>query len=187
MNGELRVGFFSRRHIRKGDEITFDYKYERYGSHAQKCFCGAKTCRGWLGGEPDKENKKPGESRVGTAVFPWHMKLLLISVYVCSALLTWPVAGLGKSEDMIVVVTLSCAQCLLFLETFNLEMHHFAIWFVLLICTPFQILFQWKKVMTITGRPRRWRTKRTRSWRGPRSSSSNHSTTTNNSNSLNLW
>ena len=59
---------------------------------------------------------------------------------------------------MIVVVTLSCAQCLLFLETFNLEMHHFAIWFVILICTPFQILFQWKKVMTITGRPRRWRT-----------------------------
>jgi histone-lysine N-methyltransferase SETD2 len=49
--------------IRKGDEITFDYKYERYGQEAQKCFCGAKICRGWLGGEPDKENRKPGKSQ----------------------------------------------------------------------------------------------------------------------------
>ena len=61
VNGELRVGFFSRRLIRKGEEITFDYKYERYGQHAQKCFCGAKICRGWLGGEPDKENQRPGQ------------------------------------------------------------------------------------------------------------------------------
>ena len=30
VNGELRVGFFSKRTIGKGEEITFDYKYERY-------------------------------------------------------------------------------------------------------------------------------------------------------------
>ena len=52
VNGELRVGFFSRRPIAKGDEITFDYKYERYGQEAQKCYCGADSCRGWLGGNP---------------------------------------------------------------------------------------------------------------------------------------
>ena len=57
VNGELRVGFFSRRQILPGEEITFDYKYERYGQHAQKCYCGSSNCRGWLGGEPEKEGK----------------------------------------------------------------------------------------------------------------------------------
>lgn len=56
------MGFFSKRTILKGEEITFDYKYERYGQHAQKCFCGSSNCRGWLGGEPDKENRKPEAS-----------------------------------------------------------------------------------------------------------------------------
>ena len=55
VNGELRVGFFSRRPIAKGDEITFDYKYERYGQEAQKCYCGADNCRGWLGGNPEED------------------------------------------------------------------------------------------------------------------------------------
>ena len=57
VNGELRVGFFSKRKILPGEEITFDYKYERYGQHAQKCYCGSSNCRGWLGGEPEKECK----------------------------------------------------------------------------------------------------------------------------------
>ncbi len=52
VNGELRIGFFSKRVIRRGEEITFDYKYERYGQEAQKCYCGSDNCRGWLGGEP---------------------------------------------------------------------------------------------------------------------------------------
>ena len=54
MNGELRIGFFSKRLIPRGEEITFDYKYERYGQQAQKCYCGSELCRGWLGGEPGK-------------------------------------------------------------------------------------------------------------------------------------
>lgn len=31
VNGELRIGFFSKREIMKGDEITFDYQFQRYG------------------------------------------------------------------------------------------------------------------------------------------------------------
>ena len=42
----------------KGDEITFDYKFERYGQEAQKCYCGASNCRGWLGGSPDKKRQQ---------------------------------------------------------------------------------------------------------------------------------
>ena len=61
MDGELRVGFFSRRKIGPGEEITFDYKYERYGQQAQKCYCGSGNCRGWLGGEPEKDDKETSE------------------------------------------------------------------------------------------------------------------------------
>ena len=31
VSGEVRIGFFSIKDIKKGEEITFDYKYERYG------------------------------------------------------------------------------------------------------------------------------------------------------------
>lgn len=52
----MRVGFFSKKSISKGEEITFDYKYERYGQQAQECFCGSSNCRGWLGGEPGNDD-----------------------------------------------------------------------------------------------------------------------------------
>ena len=61
VDGELRVGFFSKRKIKPGEEITFDYKYERYGQNAQKCFCGATNCRGWLGGEPEKDEPESSD------------------------------------------------------------------------------------------------------------------------------
>merc|ERR1719322_2227674 len=61
VDGELRVGFFAKRSIARGEEITFDYKYERYGQEAQKCYCGSGNCRGWLGGEPDDKDKEDEE------------------------------------------------------------------------------------------------------------------------------
>lgn len=63
VNGELRVGFFSRKDIKQGDEITFDYQYQRYGKEAQKCYCGALNCRGWIGENPlDDEEEETNES-----------------------------------------------------------------------------------------------------------------------------
>lgn len=50
MNGLLRVGFFSLRDIECGDEITFDYQFQRFGERAQKCYCGSANCRNYLGG-----------------------------------------------------------------------------------------------------------------------------------------
>ncbi|XP_034119176.1 probable histone-lysine N-methyltransferase CG1716 [Drosophila albomicans] len=55
VNGELRIGFFSVKRIESGEEITFDYQYQRYGRDAQRCYCEADNCRGWIGGEPDTE------------------------------------------------------------------------------------------------------------------------------------
>ncbi|RUS84583.1 hypothetical protein EGW08_007678, partial [Elysia chlorotica] len=48
VNGELRVGFFTRKEVKKGEELTFDYQFEHYGE-AQKCYCGAENCRGYIG------------------------------------------------------------------------------------------------------------------------------------------
>ncbi|KAG7469756.1 hypothetical protein MATL_G00132080 [Megalops atlanticus] len=51
VNGQLRVGFFTTKAVTAGTELTFDYQFQRYGKEAQKCLCGAPTCRGFLGGE----------------------------------------------------------------------------------------------------------------------------------------
>lgn len=65
VNGELRIGFFSTRTILAGEEITFDYRFQRYGKEAQKCYCEAATCRGWLGERPveseDEEEEEEEE------------------------------------------------------------------------------------------------------------------------------
>ncbi|CAM9421702.1 unnamed protein product [Lampetra planeri] len=61
VNGQLRVGFFSRRLVPAGTELTFDYQFQRYGKEAQKCFCGSANCRGVLGGE----NRTSVRSSVG--------------------------------------------------------------------------------------------------------------------------
>uniref|UniRef100_A0A672LS57 [histone H3]-lysine(36) N-trimethyltransferase n=1 Tax=Sinocyclocheilus grahami TaxID=75366 RepID=A0A672LS57_SINGR len=51
VNGQLRVGFFTTKAVTAGAELTFDYQFQRYGKEAQKCFCGAPSCRGLIGGE----------------------------------------------------------------------------------------------------------------------------------------
>lgn len=58
VNGELRIGFFNKKFIAAGDEITFDYHFQRYGKEAQKCFCEAPNCRGWIGDTPEEEKEK---------------------------------------------------------------------------------------------------------------------------------
>ncbi|EDV96058.1 probable histone-lysine N-methyltransferase CG1716 [Drosophila grimshawi] len=55
VNGELRIGFFSLKTIMPGEEITFDYQYQRYGRDAQRCYCESANCRGWIGNEPESD------------------------------------------------------------------------------------------------------------------------------------
>ncbi|XP_046385878.1 uncharacterized protein LOC124155803 isoform X2 [Ischnura elegans] len=57
VNGELRIGFFSKEFIPCGDEITFDYQLQRYGKEAQRCYCEKALCRGWIGEDPEKEKR----------------------------------------------------------------------------------------------------------------------------------
>ncbi|XP_065366188.1 probable histone-lysine N-methyltransferase CG1716 [Calliphora vicina] len=55
VNGELRIGFFSRKSIMPGEEITFNYQYQRYGREAQRCYCESANCTGWIGQEPTSD------------------------------------------------------------------------------------------------------------------------------------
>lgn len=50
VNGDLRIGFFTIRNLQAGEEVTFDYQFQRYGRKAQKCYCDAPSCRGYIGG-----------------------------------------------------------------------------------------------------------------------------------------
>ncbi|XP_057773185.1 histone-lysine N-methyltransferase ASHH2-like [Salvia miltiorrhiza] len=55
VNGEVCVGLFAVRDIKKGEEVTFDYNYVRvFGAAAKKCVCGSPNCRGYIGGDPTK-------------------------------------------------------------------------------------------------------------------------------------
>ncbi|XP_033101978.1 uncharacterized protein LOC117105068 isoform X2 [Anneissia japonica] len=61
VNGALRVGFFTSKPLKMGEELTFDYQFEVYGEEAQKCYCGADTCRGFIG-KRKPQPKGRGES-----------------------------------------------------------------------------------------------------------------------------
>lgn len=53
VNGEICIGLFALRDIKKGEEVTFDYNYVRvFGAAAKKCYCGSSQCRGYIGGDP---------------------------------------------------------------------------------------------------------------------------------------
>ncbi|KAJ1567124.1 histone methyltransferase set2, partial [Cladochytrium tenue] len=43
VGSQLRMGLFALRDIKEGEELTFDYKFERYGAEPQICYCGETT------------------------------------------------------------------------------------------------------------------------------------------------
>ncbi|KAK7045470.1 histone methyltransferase set2 [Paramarasmius palmivorus] len=47
----VRMGIFSKRNIKKHEELTFNYNVDRYGHQAQTCYCGEPNCVGFIGGK----------------------------------------------------------------------------------------------------------------------------------------
>ncbi|GAA5809198.1 hypothetical protein MFLAVUS_002603 [Mucor flavus] len=58
----MRIGIFTRRPIKAGQELTFDYKFERYGAVAQRCYCGEANCKGFIGGSLKSDAPKATEA-----------------------------------------------------------------------------------------------------------------------------
>jgi len=50
VRGELAVGLFTTRPVSKGEELTFDYNFERYGDKPLRCLCATAACSGYIGG-----------------------------------------------------------------------------------------------------------------------------------------
>ncbi|MEW5296794.1 MAG: hypothetical protein WDW36_000048 [Sanguina aurantia] len=50
VKGELAIGLFALKDIALGEELTFDYNFERYGDKPMKCFCASRICRKFIGG-----------------------------------------------------------------------------------------------------------------------------------------
>ena len=61
----MRIGLFAIKDIEAGEEITFDYQFERVGAKKQQCFCGSKNCRGFLGEKPNPAEKKSNYQKKG--------------------------------------------------------------------------------------------------------------------------
>ena len=56
---KLRMGIFSKRDIKQGEELVFDYNVDRYGAEPQACYCGEKHCIGYIGGKTQTGGNKP--------------------------------------------------------------------------------------------------------------------------------
>jgi hypothetical protein len=42
------VKVFAWRAIRRGEEITIDYRLNAFGGERTRCLCGAPSCTGWV-------------------------------------------------------------------------------------------------------------------------------------------
>ncbi|KAK1957593.1 SET domain-containing protein [Colletotrichum sublineola] len=52
---KLRMGIFSSRAIKAGEELVFNYNVDRYGADPQPCYCGEPNCTGFIGGKTQTE------------------------------------------------------------------------------------------------------------------------------------
>ncbi|KAJ1958657.1 hypothetical protein IWQ62_004864 [Dispira parvispora] len=59
VGSQFRMGIFTTRPIPKDTEITFDYKFVRYGAEPQRCFCGEPCCKGYIGVAKEAYDRDP--------------------------------------------------------------------------------------------------------------------------------
>ncbi|PVU87451.1 hypothetical protein BB559_006047 [Furculomyces boomerangus] len=63
VGGQIRMGIFAQRRIPKGEELSFDYKFERIeGTEPQPCYCNEPQCKGVIGVEKEIKEDKEAES-----------------------------------------------------------------------------------------------------------------------------
>lgn len=114
VNGDLRIGFFTLKDLQPGDEITFDYQFQRYGRKAQKCYCETPSCRGHIGGSEQtfslnghSSSRQHSEDK---ALKKAYKHGLLVDVTIedkIKALAEDAVDGLKTREQVLALATLS--------------------------------------------------------------------------------
>jgi len=70
VRGELAIGLFALRDIRAGEELTFDYNFDRYGDKPMRCLCATPSCCGYIGGggiDGEDADKPPAEEEFSDA------------------------------------------------------------------------------------------------------------------------
>lgn len=61
VDGDTRIALIAIREIKKGEEITFDYRWEyEYGVTSRECLCAAENCRRKIGGKTYNLKNCPG-------------------------------------------------------------------------------------------------------------------------------
>jgi len=64
IKSELCIGIFAKRDIKEDEELTFNYDFDLNKTRYQKCLCGAKNCRGYLGISTDDNKKDSNRSLI---------------------------------------------------------------------------------------------------------------------------
>ena len=62
VGSQMRIGIFTIKDVPEGAELSFDYKFERYGNEAQPCYCGEPNCTGYIGKEQSESSSMTIES-----------------------------------------------------------------------------------------------------------------------------
>jgi hypothetical protein len=76
---EVCVGIFTLRDIQEGEELTFNYGFDKFKTTFQKCLCGATTCKGYLG--LVQENQQMVKEKIvcdGCKTFPRTSEAIII-------------------------------------------------------------------------------------------------------------
>ncbi|KAI6850542.1 SET domain-containing protein [Hortaea werneckii] len=59
INGTPRMGVFAGEDgVTTGEELSYDYNFDNFGTERQVCYCGAQGCRGFLSKRLNKEEMK---------------------------------------------------------------------------------------------------------------------------------
>lgn len=112
VNGDLRIGFFTIKDLEAGDEVTFDYQFQRYGRKAQKCYCEAPSCRGYIGGNEqtlslDGNASSPLINKSHKKSFKHGLLLDVTTEDKITALAENAAQGLKTKEQVIALASLS--------------------------------------------------------------------------------
>jgi hypothetical protein len=76
VRGELAIGLFALTDVEAGQELTFDYNFERYGDKPMRCYCATAKCRKFIGGTQESTADVEVRGREGDRDRDWWSGLV---------------------------------------------------------------------------------------------------------------